>query len=236
MAFKVGDRIKEAASTTGTGSFTLTGAVAGFKAFSSLLTANGDTTWYCAVNGTEWEIGLGTRTSAAVLARTTVLKSSNADGLVNFTVAPVVFGTVPASMFPPAGFAAFNVGSAGPQGPFAASTATKLLLTGAKEYDPENVWDTANSRFTAPLTGAYEFSIKMGRTNPTVEITAGFDLYKNGGLYTSGFAWTGKWGASIFTHSLKLTAGDIMEFYFTSNEGTTTTTGVRVQGKLLRAL
>lgn len=97
MAHKIGDRIKEQASTSGTGAFTLAGALAGFDGFASALTADGDTTWYCAVNDTQWEIGLGTRTAAGVLARTAVINSSNADVLVNFSAPPIVFATVPAS-------------------------------------------------------------------------------------------------------------------------------------------
>jgi hypothetical protein len=97
MAHKIGNMIKEQASSTGTGAFALSGAVAGFNTFASKLTADGDTTWYSARNGNEWEIGLGTRTSASVLARTTVVESSNSNALVNFSAAPVVFCTVPAA-------------------------------------------------------------------------------------------------------------------------------------------
>jgi len=87
MAHIVADRIKETTTTTGTGNVTLAGAVAAFRAFSSAL-ANNDTTYYAIVGqtGSEWEIGLGTYVSATpALARTTVLKSSNADALVNFS-------------------------------------------------------------------------------------------------------------------------------------------------------
>lgn len=100
MAHRVGDRIKEAASTSGTGTFTLAGAIPGFEPFSAIAgMAAGDTTWYCAVNGSQWELGLGTYGGATSLARTTVLQSSNADAAVNFTAPPVVFCTVPASQF-----------------------------------------------------------------------------------------------------------------------------------------
>lgn len=100
MAHKLGDRVKELSSTSGLTAFTLSGAVSGFATFASVLTADGDTTWYCAVNGTEWEVGLGTRTSATALARTTLLASSTGSA-VNFSAPPTVFCTYPASQILP---------------------------------------------------------------------------------------------------------------------------------------
>lgn len=94
MAHVVADRIKETSTTTGTGPFVLTGAVAGFKTFSSRL-AVGDTTWYCAVGGTDWEVGVATLSGIATLARSKVLASSGGDALVDFATAPTVFLTAP---------------------------------------------------------------------------------------------------------------------------------------------
>lgn len=96
MAHVVADRVRETTSTTGTGAFTLTGAIAGFKTFASMLATNGDTCWYCAQYGSEWEVGLGTRASSTSLTRTTVLASSNSGSATSFTVAPEIFITQPA--------------------------------------------------------------------------------------------------------------------------------------------
>lgn len=75
MALTVIDRVKETSTTTGTTDFVLAGAVSGFQAFSTI--GNTNTTYYCAVNGTEWEVGIGTySTTGPTLARTTVLASS----------------------------------------------------------------------------------------------------------------------------------------------------------------
>ena len=75
MALVVKDRVKETSTTTGTTDFVLAGAVSGFQAFSTI--GNTNTTYYCAVNGTEWEVGIGTySTTGPTLARTTVLASS----------------------------------------------------------------------------------------------------------------------------------------------------------------
>ena len=97
MALVVKDRVKETATTTGTGAVTLGGAVTGFESFSSAL-ANSDTTYYAIShrNADEWEVGLGTYNSG-VLTRTTILESSNSDSAVSFTAGTKdVFITLPA--------------------------------------------------------------------------------------------------------------------------------------------
>ena len=85
MAYIQKDRVKETTTTTGTGAVTLAGAVAGFQAFSAVMTVN-DTCYYVIVSatGTDWETGTGTYSSASVLTRTTVLSSSNSGNAVSF--------------------------------------------------------------------------------------------------------------------------------------------------------
>lgn len=84
MTFIIDDRVREATSTTGTGSFTLGGSPAGYQPFSAVMT-NGDTTWYaCVLPGGAWEVGVGTWVTGNTLQRTTILRSSNAGAVVNF--------------------------------------------------------------------------------------------------------------------------------------------------------
>ena len=90
MALILKDRVKESSSSSGTGSITLGGAFPGYQTFNAAV-ATGSTVYYTIHNlaagfDTEWEVGLGTFTSPATLARTTVL-SSSAGGTtkVNFT-------------------------------------------------------------------------------------------------------------------------------------------------------
>jgi hypothetical protein len=77
---------------------TLLGASTGFQSFSVIGDTN--TTYYtiAAQTGTEWEVGIGTyASSGTTLARTTVISSSNAGSLVNFTAGTKdVFVTYPA--------------------------------------------------------------------------------------------------------------------------------------------
>jgi len=86
MALVVADRIKETTTTQGNGSsYTLAGPETGFESFSVI--GNGNKTYYCCTDGTDFEIGIGTYTaSGTTLSRHAddVLQSSNSDGLVNW--------------------------------------------------------------------------------------------------------------------------------------------------------
>jgi hypothetical protein len=76
MALALFDRVQETTTTTGTGSVTLGGAVPGFQSFA--VVGNGNTCYYTIVDGTAWEVGVGTySTSGPTLARTTVLSNSS---------------------------------------------------------------------------------------------------------------------------------------------------------------
>jgi hypothetical protein len=88
MALILKDRVKETSSSSGTGNITLGGAFPGYQTFNTAI-ASGSTVYYTIHNLTagvdsEWEVGLGTFTSPATLARTTVLSSSTGSA-VNFT-------------------------------------------------------------------------------------------------------------------------------------------------------
>jgi len=86
MAFVTADRVKDTSTTTGTGSITVSGASpTGYRTFSTVLSA-ADTFYYCIQSQTtaEWEVGIGTYSSANVFARTTILSSSNSNLVVSF--------------------------------------------------------------------------------------------------------------------------------------------------------
>ena len=98
MALVLNDRVKETSTTTGTGDFTLAGAVTDFESFNSGV-GTGNTTYYAIVNPgqNEWEVGLGTLSASTTLQRTTIISSSNSDAAVTFTSGTKdVFCTLPA--------------------------------------------------------------------------------------------------------------------------------------------
>ena len=104
MALKLGNRVRETTATTGTGTFSLAGAVASFQTFVAGV-GNGNTTYYAVIHRSEaeFEVGIGTVTDASTdtLARTTVLFSSNSNNAVSFSAGTKdVFVTVPAEKQP----------------------------------------------------------------------------------------------------------------------------------------
>jgi hypothetical protein len=97
MALVIADRVKETSTTTGTGTFTLGGAVTGYQAFSVI--GNGNQCYYTIVGtavASEWEVGVGTYSSSTI-TRDTVLDSSAGGAKVSFSAGnKEVFVTYPA--------------------------------------------------------------------------------------------------------------------------------------------
>jgi hypothetical protein len=110
MTLVVADRIQQTTTTTGTGTLTLAGSVAGFRAFSVI--GDGNSCYYVIDDGAgNWEVGVGTYTlSGTTLTRTTVLASSNGGSLVSFASGTKnVWVDAPAALFTQAALAKANV-------------------------------------------------------------------------------------------------------------------------------
>lgn len=134
MAFILADRVKETTTTTGTGSLTLAGAVAGFQTFTSKCVTDTDDFFYCieGVGTSEWEMGLGRLTGASTLQRTQVSSSSNSDALVSFSAGTkVVFITLPGQEASGFGMSLFGNGS---DGDLVVSSGTTTLGTRDRHY------------------------------------------------------------------------------------------------------
>lgn len=90
------DRVQESSSTTGTGTFTLTGAVAGYQGFT--IAFSGPSTAaipYCAIDAAgNWETGVGTFTASGTTLTRSVQQSSNSNALVSFGAGLKVFVTL----------------------------------------------------------------------------------------------------------------------------------------------
>ena len=225
MALIVADRVQETSTTTGTGNFTLGGAVTGFQAFSSVL-ASADTTYYTIADqgGANWEVGLGTFTSPSTLARTTILSSSNAGSAVNFTAGTKsVFITYPAGrsvLSNASGVVTVPTGGTGA----ATLTANNVLLgngTSAVQFVAPstngNVLTSNGTTWTstAPAVGPASytrtaFTATGGQTTFTVSYVVGaVQVYVNGALLNSA-DYTASNGTSVVLASACL-SGDIVE-------------------------
>ena len=103
MAFVTADRVRDTSTTAGSGSFSVSGtAPTGYRTFSAVLSVS-DTFYYSIQHQTlnEWEVGLGTYSSANTFSRTTIYSSSNAGSAVTFSAGTKdVFITMAASRSP----------------------------------------------------------------------------------------------------------------------------------------
>ena len=110
MAFVLNDRVKQTSTTTGTGTFDLTGTEVGFETFVTGIGTTNNTFYAISNDGTsEFEVGIGTVTDATpdTLSRDTVISSSNSDNKVDFSAGTkTVFCTYPAKRAPSAGMTA----------------------------------------------------------------------------------------------------------------------------------
>jgi hypothetical protein len=87
MAHVSADRVRDTSTSTGTGAFVVSGtAPTAFRTFSAVLSTS-DTFYYAIQHQTasEWEVGLGTYSSANTITRTTVYASSAGGSAVTFS-------------------------------------------------------------------------------------------------------------------------------------------------------
>ena len=161
MAFKLNDRVKESSSTTGTGTFTLGGAVSGFESFSAGIGGD-NTTYYCIFEtGTNnFEVGFGTLNSgASTLARTYVISSSNSDAKVNFAGATEVFCTVPGA----------KIGLPTPE-EYGSSSAPKVITVTVADKSGNHPYESAGGASTL----AYYFD---GLESPAITLSGADSSY-----------------------------------------------------------
>ena len=162
MALVLANRVQETTATTGTGTITLAGAVAGYQSFAAI--GNANTTYYTITSGTAWEVGIGTYTSSGTtLSRDTVL-SSSAGGTTKITLAgtSTVFADYPAEKVISDGYGLLPVANGG---------------TGQSSYTNGQLLignTTGNTLTKTTLTAGTNVSITNGSGAITINATDAF--------------------------------------------------------------
>lgn len=198
------DRVQETSTTTGTGTYTLAGAVTGFQSFAAV--GNTKSCTYCAqevdANGVPsggWEVGIGTYTSSGTtLSRDTILASSNANAAVNWAAGTRrIFLTAPAA-FMPSPFPIFGVTL---PGALAVRVAGSNLATGNTDL------------YTVPA-GRKAVVTNYVAFNPSAGTIAHYPQLKVSGTYyrlkTVNSSTTGTGVGVALAAPLVLVAGDIL--------------------------
>ena len=165
MALVFADLVRETTSTTGTGTLTLTGAVANYQSFAAI--GNANTTYYRIISGADSEVGIGTYTvSGTTLSRDTVLYSS-AGGTTKITVAggATVICTYPAEKV----VILDGSGNATALGTPAAFVATNITGT-ASGFTAGNV--TTNANLTGGVTSVGNATTVVTNANRTGAVTS----------------------------------------------------------------
>ena len=177
MAFVTADRVRDTSTTAGSGSFSVSGtAPTGYRTFSAVLSIS-DTFYYSIQHQTlnEWEVGLGTYTSANTFSRTTIYSSSNAGSAVTFSAGTKdVFITMAASRSPQLN-ASGNVTALGTPVSATLTNATGLpLTTGVTGVLPfanggSLAWQSVQTgNFTAVAGNAYPVNTTSGAVTVTL--------------------------------------------------------------------
>lgn len=183
MAIVLKDRVKVSAVTTGTGTFTLGAAANGYQNFAAI--GNGSETYYTIAlqSGGEWEVGKGTVTDTAgtfTLSRDTVLESSNAGSLVNFSAGTKdVFVTYPAerAVYLDAAGSAVTTLDIGTLGVSTANITTANITAGTVSTAPASGNDLVNKTYVDTLAASGIHFHQPVRVESPINLNA---TYNNG--------------------------------------------------------
>ena len=210
MAFNLVNRVRESTISPGTGTATLAGAALGYQTFSAGVGAN-NTTYYVIADqsGANWEVGYGTVGAAGTtLVRTTVLSSSNAGSLVNFSS-----GTQDVWVDYPANKAVFQDSTGTVSVPV-------LLTTSTTSTTPNLSFNASNTNFSAgaSISGSYLQAVlqnKSGTAGASTNYVLSNDLGTDSTYYGEFGMNSSVFSASTPTDFFSINNG----IYFSGHDG-----------------
>lgn len=229
------NRVIERSTTTGTGAFTLAGVPD--SRYQSFLAAMGAAavTYYMVVHEEEdeWEAGVGIVNGDGTLTRSTVIKSTNADNLVDFSAGTKeVFNDIPAEKL-----VALDSDSNKLTLPGALSVAGASTLTGLATLT-SGFAAGANSTLSAGNDADSDFAIGSGHAGPTASRTASLTLNApDTGAFRGAAKWLLKraaslvWSVGLFS-SVAGAMTAIDDFAWAPNPGTTPVAALSTAGAL----
>ena len=148
---KLVNRARMTTATTGTGTITLGSAVAGFQTFAAAGVANADVVRYVIEDGSAWEIGTGTYTSAGTTMSRTLISSSTGS-LLTLSGSAQVYVAATAEDFNI--MTAASGSASAPSHSFDAATNTGMFLSGASL----GFSVSGNTRMTIDPNGQFDLS------------------------------------------------------------------------------
>ena len=161
MALVVKDRVKVTTTTTGTSDFALGSASLGFQSFSVI--GDGNVTYYAAVDPItgDFEVGVGTYTTAGpTLTRTTILESSAAGAKVSFgSGSKDLFVTYPAerAVYLDTAGSAVTLLDIGTLGVSTANISTANITSGTITTAPTTNTDIVNKQYADAIASGIHF-------------------------------------------------------------------------------
>lgn len=231
MALIFANRVLETSTTTGTGTYTLAGAVTGFQTFASV--GNSNTCYYYAeeVDGSGvpsggWEVGLGTYTSSGTtLARTAILASTNSNNAVSWSAGTRRIGnTIPASVIALIQNKPTCKVVLTPSQSIASGSLTSVTFDAADDWDTDAMHDPSsqNTRIVANTAGVFTFSVILEFADNNTGLRIGY--YRvNGGTDVPGEVRpanpSGTSTFASYSFSLKLAVNDYIEIRVLQNSG-----------------
>ena len=171
--------------TTGAGTITLGSAVSKYQNFASAGAANGEVVHYTIEDGTAWEIGTGTYTTAGTTLSRTLVQSSTGS-LLSLSGTAEVFITAPAALIANTGET--NTFTANQIISVTDNTNAALRITQLGTGNAILIEDNANPDST-PFVVDASGNVGIGTTSPSTKLDAAGTISTRGGSGQSSTGW-----------------------------------------------